>query len=272
MTKPRLLELQRGVLVDVAEAIRNGTLKVPVTETELRPYAGDTAPIAAAEIARLGALGMSGVAIAETFALVGASLHDVEQARDEVEFVWSGPEHGVTQTRETSVVVDALFRHAERDVLLATYAIYDGQTVFQALADRMTEVPTLRVRFFVHIGREKNQMKMADSEVLRAFALRFTNEQWPQGTRRPELFYDPRTLVTGSTRAKAKKTSLHAKCIVVDGERAFVTSANFTEAAQQRNIEAGVLVENKQFAKALREQFDMLLGRKLLSPLKLAAA
>lgn len=262
MTKPRLLELQRGALIDIAEALRNGTLKVPVTETELRSYAGDAAGLAASEITRLGALGMSGPAVAETFALLGESLHDVEQARDEVEFVWSGPERGVSQTRETSVVVDDLFRHAEREVLVATYAIYDGETVFKTLAERMAEVPTLRVRFFVHIGREPHQMEMADAEVLRAFGQRFKNDQWPAGVRYPEFFYDPRTLLTGATRA-----SLHAKFIVVDDTRAFVTSANFTEAAQQRNIEAGILVENPQFSRALRDQFDMLIGRRLLSRL-----
>jgi phosphatidylserine/phosphatidylglycerophosphate/cardiolipin synthase-like enzyme len=35
---------------------------------------------------------------------------------------------------------------------------------------------------------------------------------------------------------------LHAKCIVVDGRHALVTSANSTEAASQRTIEAGVLL------------------------------
>lgn len=37
---------------------------------------------------------------------------------------------------------------------------------------------------------------------------------------------------------------MHAKCVVVDGRRVFVSSANFTEAAQERNVEIGVLFES----------------------------
>ena len=39
-----------------------------------------------------------------------------------------------------------------------------------------------------------------------------------------------------------------------------VTSANFTEAAQERNIEAGVLVHDAGFARALRSQFEALVS------------
>jgi phosphatidylserine/phosphatidylglycerophosphate/cardiolipin synthase-like enzyme len=43
-----------------------------------------------------------------------------------------------------------------------------------------------------------------------------------------------------------------------------VTSANLTEAAQVRNIEAGVLLQNAVFAKELRLQFEALINRGLL--------
>ena len=57
---------------------------------------------------------------------------------------------------------------------------------------------------------------------------------------------------------------LHAKCIIVDDELALVTSANFSEAAHSRNIEAGVLVDNAPFARALRRQFETLASSRLL--------
>ena len=63
---------------------------------------------------------------------------------------------------------------------------------------------------------------------------------------------------------RAKETggraALHAKCIVVACSEAFVTSANFTEAAQDRNIEAGVLVRIPSFARSLVEQFENLVN------------
>jgi phosphatidylserine/phosphatidylglycerophosphate/cardiolipin synthase-like enzyme len=51
---------------------------------------------------------------------------------------------------------------------------------------------------------------------------------------------------------------LHAKCVVVDEERLLITSANFTEAAHERNIEAGVLMRDRVVARAIRSQFEML--------------
>jgi phosphatidylserine/phosphatidylglycerophosphate/cardiolipin synthase-like enzyme len=76
---------------------------------------------------------------------------------------------------------------------------------------------------------------------------------WPK---RPCVYYDPRALSTDL----AICASLHAKCIVIDDEIAFVTSANFTEWAQERNLEAGVLIRDGGFARSLRNQFESLIA------------
>jgi phosphatidylserine/phosphatidylglycerophosphate/cardiolipin synthase-like enzyme len=54
------------------------------------------------------------------------------------------------------------------------------------------------------------------------------------------------------------------KCIVVDDERSFVTSANFTGRAQSRNIEAGVLIEDKAFAEELAGHWRQLVSEGLV--------
>ncbi|WP_334956674.1 hypothetical protein [Nostoc sp.] len=46
-----------------------------------------------------------------------------------------------------------------------------------------------------------------------------------------------------------------------------ITSANFTEAAHERNIEAGVLLTDSATAQALRLQFDSLVSHKILRPI-----
>jgi phosphatidylserine/phosphatidylglycerophosphate/cardiolipin synthase-like enzyme len=40
--------------------------------------------------------------------------------------------------------------------------------------------------------------------------------------------------------AAAMRSNFHPKCLLVDGEEALVTSANFTMAAQKKNVEVGV--------------------------------
>jgi phosphatidylserine/phosphatidylglycerophosphate/cardiolipin synthase-like enzyme len=48
---------------------------------------------------------------------------------------------------------------------------------------------------------------------------------------------------------------MHAKCVVIDGESALITSANFTRRAQEHNTECGVLLEDATFAHHLARQW-----------------
>jgi phosphatidylserine/phosphatidylglycerophosphate/cardiolipin synthase-like enzyme len=172
-----------------------------------------------------------------------------------IELVWTGPETSVAYSRDTSVVVRELFESAQRSVLVSTFVIRQGKDVFQPLARRMNEVPDLRVLLFLHVGRDWRDARH-ESELLREFAAEF-RKNWP-GVRLPEVYYDPRALaMNGDERA-----TWHAKCVLVDDEVALVTSANFTEWAQMRNVEAGVVVRDREFTAQLRAQFDGLVQAK----------
>ncbi len=125
------------------------------------------------------------------------------------------------------------------------------ERVFATLAGRLDAVPELSVRLFVHVERAWKDTRV-ESELLREFADGLRT-RWP-GTRLPEVYYDPRTL----SHDVATRAAWHAKCLLIDDEVALVTSANFTEWAHQRNVEAGVLVRSQHFARQLRSQFDSL--------------
>jgi phosphatidylserine/phosphatidylglycerophosphate/cardiolipin synthase-like enzyme len=89
---------------------------------------------------------------------------------------------------------------------------------------------------------------------VREFARQIRDEYWP-GTRLPDFYYDPRSLDPDPKR----RAVLHAKAVIIDGRYTLLTSANFTEAAQQRNIEAGVLLDDPRLATRLTQQFNQLL-------------
>jgi phosphatidylserine/phosphatidylglycerophosphate/cardiolipin synthase-like enzyme len=169
-----------------------------------------------------------------------------------VELVWSGPEGTQTATRDTGVVVPELFASAKRSVLVCGFAISQGDKVFAALARNMDTNADLDVRLFTNVERPWQDTR-TDAEITRAFADEFRTRQWP-GRRMPRVLYDPRALSS----ARGPRSCLHAKCLIVDDTRTFITSANFTEAAMDRNIEAGVLLEDAGFAQRLRAQFDAL--------------
>ena len=103
-----------------------------------------------------------------------------------------------------------------------------------------------------------------EAEVVRRFAARFKEKDWP-GRRLPELCYDPRSVDLDPHR----RASLHAKCIVVDEMQAFISSANFTEAARLRNIEVGVLIRSPVLARQLIQHFETLAAARILKPIPL---
>lgn len=169
-----------------------------------------------------------------------------------VELVWTGPEGVTSMSRDTGVVVRELFMSATKSVLVAGFAVHRGREIFGSLAERMTERPDLDVRLFLNIQRAPGDTTIAE-HLVRRFCEEFRRRHWP-ASRYPAVYYDPRSLAMH----EKTRTSLHAKCVVIDGRRSFVTSANFTEAAQQRNIEVGALIDDQAFAGAMTEQFDAL--------------
>lgn len=259
-----LAGLSTEVLEALALALERGTLPLPSTGAAVEHLVPRGAAATVAEA--LSALGSGGPTerVAAVLRLLVADRVRAAAAVPRVELVWSGPEALESLNRDTGVVVRELLERARRSVLIATYALDEGtkaRAIFGSLAARLDRGDSLDVRLFVHVPPDPHPARPA-AEVLASFLDRFRTRVWP-GTRLPALFYDPRTLDgSGSTRA-----SLHAKCVVIDESTAFVTSANFTEAAQRRNVEVGLVVEGPDVARALVAQFASLVGEGVLREL-----
>lgn len=251
-----LRSLGRQTLLDLAGALERDQLAPPFTDVAVQRFVrGKGANEVAGELERLSADGMQPRHLVYVLRLLAAEREAAQRIGDRLELVWSGPEVGVPVSRDTAVVVRDLFARASRSVLLAGFAVHDGRELFRSLAERLDANAGLEVRMFLNVARPYRN-EASEAEIVRVFADRFVREDWP-GRRLAEVFYDPRALVPGG----GPKASLHAKCVVIDDEAALVTSANFTEAAHDRNIEVGVLVRDADFVRALRGQFESLLAR-----------
>lgn len=174
---------------------------------------------------------------------------DIEQLFD---LVLSGPEVQNVPTRSTLAVMEDLLANCEDEVTLVGYAIHNGKHIFQQLSKRMAEVPDLDVWFCLNIIRSHNDTSLA-SQVVRRFEQEFRAQHWPWEPV-PQVYYYPDAL----TLEGHKRASLHAKCVIVDRKTALITSANFTEAALERNIEAGVIINYQPFVTRLATYFDQL--------------
>ncbi|MDO8431094.1 MAG: DISARM system phospholipase D-like protein DrmC [Candidatus Binatus sp.] len=253
--KSSLTKLSTAAIVALSEALRSGRLTAPYSPIALRDYlAGPNDTEISAEFGNLFRSGMGAAHIAYVLDAITAERERTDSPERHIELVWSGPETMRSETRETGVVVRGMFAKAQRAVLVASYAVYQGHVIFKELADRMDQISGLRARMFLNIQRTYQDQR-SEAELLAGFAKTFLENDWP-GSRKPEVFYDPR----GLSAEAGGKSALHAKCVVVDDEEAFITSANFTEAAQERNIEVGVLIRVPSFAKALREQFESIVS------------
>ena len=249
-------------LVQLAGALRAGWVAPPFSSLMLRNSVPEaTAGSVATDLQTAILAGLSPSQLADIVQLLVSDREQRASAEGLTDLVWTGPDMPGIVNRDTRVVVREMFRSARQSVLLAGYAVYQGQVIFKALAERMDQNPDLRVQMFLDVQRPWNDSSSA-SELVRRFSEDFARNEWP-GQRRPDIFYDPRSL----ERDHEQRASLHAKCIVVDDEQALVTSANFTTAAQQKNIEVGVLIRSNSFAARLDSHFQSLADAGLLVPI-----
>jgi len=257
-----LVQISRPALVGMAEALEAGRLSLPVSTVSLWAFVPEPDLVAVVqEINHLHQQGMAPRPLAYLLTVLAEERASSQAKQDLVDLVWTGPEVPGTESRDTGIVARELFSSAQHSVLISSFAIDQGAKgydLFRPLAQRMEANPDLQVRLFLNVKR-KYQDRTPASILLRQFAETFRYNVWP-GQRLPEVFHDPRTmLMTAESNA-----CLHAKCVVVDEERLLITSANFTEAAHERNIEAGVLMRDRVVARAIRSQFEMLVSRGLL--------
>ena len=256
-----LLDLPAHLRKRLASALESGLLATPCSAASLRSVLGIGEGIedVGGALLELERMGISGPAAA-------AWIRAVEEAASRTprpDLVWSGPEVPGLYARDTRRVYEELLGSAERTVWASTYAFFDGPRAFEVLARRMDARSELRVTLLLNIQRKRGDTTAAE-QLVRRFADRFWATDWP-GSSRPSVFYDPRAL-----ESEGPAGVLHAKALVVDDEAVFVTSANLTEAALDRNIEVGLLVRDRALALTLSSHFRGLIDRGLLRPLPMA--
>jgi phosphatidylserine/phosphatidylglycerophosphate/cardiolipin synthase-like enzyme len=217
---------------------------------------GESIDDVAGAMADIGRLGISPASAAVWL----RSLAAAEARSSRPDLVWSGPEVAGLHARDTRQVYDELLGFAERSLWISTYVYFDGPKAFEILARRMDAVRALQVTLLFNIQRKRGDTTSAE-QLVRRFADRLWKIDWP-GKSRPRVFYDPR-----SVEPDAPGGVLHAKAVVADDEKVFITSANLTEFALDRNIELGLLVRDRALAASVTTHFGGLISLGLLHAL-----
>ncbi|WP_176736309.1 DISARM system phospholipase D-like protein DrmC [Oligoflexus tunisiensis] len=254
----RLAHLDLQAIID---GLERGSLRSPFTEAGcFRLFGRETGKVVHQGLKQLNSFGFNDHQISVALALVREDRVNsrINENLDRIDLVWTGPETMGITNRDTKVVVQELFRHAKRNVLISGFAVYQGKDIFKTLAEKMDGDPDFSVDMFLNIHRQRGDTTRRE-DLVKRFIAEFKQKQWI-GTRLPCVYFDPRSLALD----QKKGSVLHAKCVVTDKTASFVTSANFTEAAQERNIEVGVLIKIPLFSEKLHDHFVALSSSGLL--------
>jgi cardiolipin synthase len=173
--------------------------------------------------------------VADVIEASGAARQD-ERSAQHVDFVWTGPETSHVSAQSTEGVFLDLIAAACHRLILVTYAAREVELVLDALeAASQRDVDIIVVCETQLHGRPFNADTVARlSSIPRLQAFAWTN--------------------------RPGNSSMHAKIVAADGRAVLVTSANLTESALLRNIEAGILVTGGSLPGRIDAHFRQLVS------------
>jgi len=206
-------------------------------------------------VARLDSAWQSAADVAPrdvAIALRGASSAAVAQERrGAVELAWTGPDIGHVPIRHTEQVLCEVIDAAKRRLFIVSFVAYGVESIVTALRnaiERNVDVSILLELSREHGGKIDNHdsVKLMRQVLPSAHLLAWVPDEaapdhWPG--------------------------SVHAKCAVADGEVAFITSANLTSAAMERNMELGVLIKGGSLPADLHDHLESLVTTRVITPI-----
>lgn len=149
---------------------------------------------------------------------------------DQSELVVTAPNSFKLKTRKTKTVIEELIENAELSITLTGYSISD---YFSEIIDTIVKKSTQGLYVNLYINDVERQQDKIDKLLL--YAGKFIK------------------VYNYNKQNDDKMAALHAKLIVVDGKKSFISSANLSYHGMQGNIEMGVLIESEKKAKEIEE-------------------
>ena len=182
-------------------------------------------------------------------ALRGASAASaLFESRSSVELVWTGETTGMVPVRHTEQVLCEVIRSAQHRLFLMSFVAYEVESICAELeiaSERGVRIDILMEQSQSQGGRSTaNSLKVMYDAVPKANLYRRVGKDGvaPDGV-------------------------VHGKCAVADGMMAFITSANLTIAAMERNMEVGILIRGGSLPDELHRHLEALIKTNIVVPL-----
>jgi len=159
---------------------------------------------------------------------------------EQSELVITAPNSFKLKTRKTKTVVAELIANAESSITLTGYSVSE---YFSEMIDEIVRKSTQGLYVNLYINDVEKQQKHIDKLLI--YAGKFIK------------------IYNYNKENHDKMSALHAKIIVVDGRKSFVSSANLSYHGMQGNIEMGILIESEKRAKEIEEVLKVLKSQKV---------
>jgi cardiolipin synthase A/B len=180
--------------------------------------------------------------------LAGASAaYHSAKAEQELELVWTGPSSSLVATRKTEQALLQVIEAARSRLFITSFVAYDVASVLNALRkvlERGAQVSLLLEASEAHGG-----------------------SIFVDGLAKMKIALPKAKLFSWVDKADGfEGGKVHAKVAVADEEFCFVSSANLTGHAMEKNMEAGVLIRGGAMPRNLHRHLEALVTTHVITP------
>jgi cardiolipin synthase len=160
--------------------------------------------------------------------------------------VWTGPTTPFVSARRTEQALLQVINSAEQTLVITSFVAYDVSTIVKAL--NMASDRGVVISMLLELSQQHGGSISFDAiGGMRALVPAAKLYAWRDKT---DEFLDAR---------------VHAKLAVADGRLCFITSANLTGYAMEKNMEAGVLMFGGRIPELLNEHLFSLINTKIVT-------
>ncbi len=163
-----------------------------------------------------------------------------------VELVWTGPTSRFVAPRRTEQALLQVIHAAERELFITSFVAYNVESIVKALNAACKKGVTLTML----LELSQDDGGSIDIDVI---------------SRMKKLVPLARVYAWKEKSGEFENGRVHAKVVVADKSACFITSANLTGYAMEKNMELGLLMEGGEVPGLIMDHLQALVSTKVLS-------
>ena len=162
---------------------------------------------------------------------------------NKIDLVWTGPGTDFVPTRKTEQVMREMVRSAESKIFISSFVAKDIELILSGIDSSIER--GVKVSLLIEGGPDGEGINEEFISMVKENHEEIVLYYWKE---KKGDFYGGK---------------VHSKIILVDEEKCFISSANLTGYALEKNIEAGVLIEGGKVPKNMGRHLESLISTKV---------